>query len=153
MRVVAGVLSVVVVIVYAAGSGLWVSTGDSWYRALDRPAWQPPDVVFGLIWPYNFLVLMIVGVVLAATATPTVIGWWLGLLTASVVSALAWAYLFYVPHLLWPAALALGLACLLTVPLVVIAWRTHWWAGLILIPYVVWLALATSLSVGYALRN
>ena len=153
MRVVAGVLSVLVVLGYAVGSGLWVATGDAWYRALDRPPWQPPDAVFGLIWPYNFLVLMIVGVVLAATATPAVIGWWLGLLSASVVAALAWAYLFYIPHLLWPAAGALALACLLTVPLVVLAWRTHWWAGAILLPYLVWLALATSLSVGYAVRN
>mgnify|MGYP000352472290 CR=1 FL=1 len=39
------------------------------------------------------------------------------------------------------------------VPIVVVAWRTRWWAGAILVPYLVWLALAASLSVGYALRN
>lgn len=153
MRIIASVLSVVLVIGYAVGSGLWVSTGDAWYRALVRPAWQPPDAVFGIIWPYNFLVLLVVGVLVSLTASQLAVGWWLGLFAVSVAAALSWAYLFYMPHLLWPAAIALGIAFLVTVPLVVIAWRTQWWAGLLLLPYVVWLGLATSLSVGYAIRN
>ena len=78
------------------------------------------------------------------------IGWWLGLLTASIVAALAWAYLFYVPHALWASTVALGLAFVLTVPLVIIAWRTQWWAGVVLLPYVAWLGIATSLAAGYA---
>jgi tryptophan-rich sensory protein len=44
-------------------------------------------------------------------------------------------------------------AAVLTVPIVVAAWNTRTWAGAILLPYNVWVALAASLSVGYALRN
>ena len=60
-----GVASTALVIGYAIGSGLWVTTGDSWYRSLDRPPWQPPDAVVGIIWPYNFAALIAAGIAVA----------------------------------------------------------------------------------------
>jgi tryptophan-rich sensory protein len=48
---------IALVFIYVIGSGLWVNTGDGWYRSLNQPAWQPPDFIFGIIWPYNFVVL------------------------------------------------------------------------------------------------
>ena len=29
------------VFIYVIGSGLWVNTGDNWYRSLNQPPWQP----------------------------------------------------------------------------------------------------------------
>lgn len=152
-RVIAAIASTVLVIGYALGSGLWVSTGDSWYRSLTRPPWQPPDVVFGLIWPYNFGALIAAGIAVAVGGTVAARWTWLVFLLLSVAAALGWARLFYIEQALWPSAISLGLAFLLTIPLVVTAWRTYTWAGVILLPYVVWVGLATSLAVGYAQRN
>ena len=53
------------VVLYAAGSGFWVSGSDQWYRSLNAPSWQPPDWVFGVIWPYNFIVLGITAVLVS----------------------------------------------------------------------------------------
>lgn len=152
-RVAAAVAAVAVVVVYAAGAGLWVSTGAQFYQSLDRPPWQPPDVVFGLIWPYNFVVLAISGVVVASSGSGRSTAGWLVFTTCSVVAALSWARLFYISEALWPSAVALGLAAVLTIPVVIIAWRTAWWSGLTLVPYILWLATATSLAAGYAQRN
>lgn len=152
-RIAAAVAAVVLVVVYAAGAGLWVSTGAAFYQSLDRPPWQPPDIVFGLIWPYNFLVLAISGVVVAGSANGRSVAAWLGLTALSVVAALSWARLFYISEALWPSAVALGIAVLLTIPVLVIVWRTNIWSGISLVPYVLWLATATSLAVGYAARN
>lgn len=151
--VTAAVLGVVLVIVYAVGSGLWVSSGDAWYRGLDRPPWQPPDAVFGIIWPYNFAALIAAGLAVALQGSATARWVWLVGLALSVTAALAWARLFYVDHALWPAAAALVAAAVLTVPIVVAAFGVRTWAGAILVPYNIWVALAASLSVGYALRN
>ena len=60
-RVLASVAVVALVVVYAVGSGVWVSANPGWYAGLTRPSWQPPDIVFGLIWPYNFVALAVVG--------------------------------------------------------------------------------------------
>lgn len=148
-----GGLSTLIVVAYAIGAGRWVSVDAGWYRSLERPPWQPPDVVFGLIWPYNFVMLGVASWWVAGRMQLTDQLLWLISLALSVAAALTWAYQFYVPHALTTAAYALGAATLLTLPLVVEAFRTTTWLGVALVPYQLWLAVATSLAFGYAARN
>jgi benzodiazapine receptor len=152
-RIVAAVAVVVLVIVYAVGSGRWVSTGSAWYLSLEQPWWQPPSWVFGLIWPYNFLVIIIVGIAITQKASAPRVITTLVLLAVTVTLAIAWAYLFYVPHELTQAAIALTAAALLTLPITVIAFGQQLWMGLLLVPYQVWVLLAASLSWGYVAKG
>jgi tryptophan-rich sensory protein len=146
-------LNVSLVALYAIGSGFWVNTGDGFYRSLKRPFWQPPDFVFGLAWPYNFLVLIIAGILVANNANSFFRVLYTVLFAFSVVTALLWAYSFYIQHNLILAAISLSVTALLTIPMVVIAFQTKAWFGLILIPYQLWLIIATSLSIGYQVLN
>jgi tryptophan-rich sensory protein len=75
---------------------------------------------------------------------------WLSSLTLSVVAALSWAHLFYVPHSLLASAFALVLATLFTIPLLVIAFRVSPTLGVAFVPYQIWLVIATSLAFAYA---
>ena len=152
-RALVGGVSTAIVIAYASGAGRWVSTDANWYRSLTKPPWQPPDVVFGLIWPYNFVMLAVAGWAVAARESRTEHVVWLASLALSVVAALTWAYLFYVPHSLIASGFALTAATLLTLPLVVLTFQASTPLGLALLPYQVWLAVATSLAFGYASRN
>ena len=146
-------LNVSLVALYAIGSGLWVNSGDGFYRSLKRPFWQPPDFLFGLAWPYNFLVLIIAGIFVANNANSFFRILYTVLFAFSVVTALLWAYSFYIQHNLILAAISLAVTALLTIPMVVIAFQTKAWFGLILIPYQLWLIVATSLSIGYQVLN
>ena len=152
-RITAAVLGIGLVLAYAGGSALWVQTASGWYLALRKPAWQPPDVVFGLIWPYNFLVLGIAMFVLARRGTEAALLIGLASLTTSVAAALLWSYLFYGPHSLTASTVALVLAAVLTVPLLVTVFRTSPALGWALVPYQLWLCVAASLSWGYAALN
>src|SRR4051794_36094851 len=143
----------IIVVIYALGSSRWVEASSDWYEALDRPAWQPPDVVFGIAWTYNFMAIVAAGIGVALGGSTRQTSTWLAALAISVVAALSWAWLFYVDHSLWAAAAALAISTAVTVVAVVAAWQSRVWAGVILLPYVVWLALATSLAFGYAARN
>ena len=149
LRIAAASVIVIFVIVYATLSGRWVATGGSWYQSLEQPAWQPPSFVFGLIWPYNFVMLIVVGVVISLNAVPAKITVFIGALGLSVVLALTWAQQFYVPHNLTAAAIALTAAAVVTLPILVIAFSERIWLGVVLIPYQVWLFVAASLSWGY----
>ena len=151
-RVIAVAAVIVTIVVYAVGSGVWVSTGSAWYLALEKPGWQPPPWVFGVIWPYNFVALAVVGSVIAWSAVPARVIAVVVLLAATVALAIAWAYLFHGPHELTWAALALTSAAVLTLPITVIAFAERWWLGLLLVPYQVWVALAASLSWGYVAK-
>ena len=68
-RTVAAAAGIALVLIYMIGSSLWVNTGDSWYRDLAKPSWQPPSYLFGLIWPYNFVVIGIASVLIAQRAS------------------------------------------------------------------------------------
>jgi tryptophan-rich sensory protein len=142
-------LAIGLVGVYAVLSGIWVGTDTGWYRSLEQPWWQPPPLVFGVIWPYNFLALIVVGVALALNASAARNAVFLGLLAGSIVLALAWAYQFYVPHNLTLAAISLSAATLVTIPLLVTAFSERMWMGAVLLPYQIWLFLAASLAWGY----
>ncbi|MDA2956560.1 MAG: tryptophan-rich sensory protein [Actinomycetota bacterium] len=152
-RALVGGVSTTIVVAYAIGAGRWVSTDANWYRSLTKPPWQPPDVVFGLIWPYNFVMLAVAGWAVAGRESRTEHVVWLASLALSVVAALTWAYLFYVPHSLFVSGFALTAATLLTLPLVVLTFQASTPLGLALVPYQLWLAVATSLAFGYASRN
>lgn len=152
-RVWGGAIGVLIVVLYAAGSGYWVSSSGNWYAGLVRPSWQPPDIVFGLIWPYNFGMLGVAAVVVSQRAEPGRLAVWLLLLATSVVAALVWSQQFYVPHNLVFAALALAAAAVLTLPVLILTWKESTLVGALLLPYQVWIALATALSIAYARLN
>lgn len=144
-------LSIVgVVVVYAALSQYWTSRSSEWYASLPRPSWQPPDLVFALVWPLNFLLLGVSGWIMGFSE-PRVASITFGVtLTGSVVFALSWAYLFYVPHRLGLATASLMSAAVLAVGLVSVGWVTNVWVGLMLLPYAIWMTLASALSLAYA---
>lgn len=147
------IINISLVATYAIGSGLWVNSGDGFYRSLKRPFWQPPDFVFGIAWPYNFLVLIIAGIIIANNASSLFRLSYTVAFAFSVITALVWAHSFYIQHNLILAAISLAVTALLTVPMVAIAFQTDWKIGLALLPYQLWLIIATSLSVGYKVLN
>mgnify|MGYP000480282691 CR=1 FL=1 len=148
-----GVIGTAIVAIYAIGSGRWVATDSLWYQSLPRLAWQPPGFVFGIIWPYNFIVLGIAAVTIAQRATSTATLIYLTFFALSVACALIWAYQFYRPHNLEFAVIALFGTALLTLPMVVIAFRTSIPIGFALLPYQLWVATAATLSYQYSKLN
>lgn len=152
-RLVAVVVTVALVVAYAVGSGRWVTTGSAWYLDLRQPPWQPPPPVFGVAWAYNFLAIASVGILLSWRAPATRVTVFLAVLAVSIGLAIAWAYLFYGAHSLTAAAVALTGCALLTVVPVTVAFLEQPWLGAVLIPYQVWLVIATSLSWGYVVLN
>ena len=149
-RNVVGVLGTVIIAIYVIGSGRMVATDAEWYRSLPRPAWQPPSSVFGIIWPYNFAMLVTATWLVANRLSTGNQMIWLLSLALSVIAALTWAWLFYGPHLLLASGFALVLATVFTIPLLVIAFRVSPVLGFAFLPYQLWLAVATSLAFGYA---
>ena len=149
-RNVVGVLGTVIIAIYVIGSGRMVATDAQWYRSLPRPSWQPPSSVFGIIWPYNFAMLVTATWLVANRLSTGNQMIWLLSLALSVTAALTWAWLFYGPHLLLASGFALVLATVFTIPLLVIAFRVSPVLGFAFLPYQLWLAVATSLAFGYA---
>lgn len=146
------VVGVVLVLIYIVGSGLWVDN-SGWYQSLNKPRWQPPDIVFGIIWPYNFVVLTIAVFQITRTANARQIILLLTCLAVSVFAALAWSYFFYQPHNFNFATLSLITSAIFTLPIVAITFSVSIATAIALIPYQIWLILASALSFSYGKLN
>ena len=153
MKTLLAVIGVGLVFVYVIGSGAWVNTGDNWYRSLNQPSWQPPDFIFGIIWPYNFIILGYAAVIVSNRLGSALVATYLTIFAISVACALTWAFQFYRPHNLEAASMALTFVAVLTIPLVVIASRASWPLALALLPYQIWVSIASYLSWSYARLN
>lgn len=152
-RITSAVTGIVLVLVYAIGAGFWVSNNSAWYFSLNRPFWQPPDWVFGVIWPYNFIMLGITSFIVARRLSKTLVITWIALFALSVTAALLWSYLFYAPHNLVGASIALVITAIVTIPITAITFKASIGYGMALLPYQVWVIIASSLSIGYAVKN
>jgi tryptophan-rich sensory protein len=106
--------------------------------------------VIGLIWPYNFALLIAASWIVASRLSSTHQLVWLISLALSVAAALVWALLFFKLHSLPASAVALVFASLLTIPLLVISFRASPALGIAFLPYQIWLTIATALTFNYA---
>ena len=145
-RTLTAVSGIAIVLIYVIGSGLWVNTGDSWYANINKPSWQPPGFIFGIIWPYNFIVLGIAATVIGQRASKPAAFTYIAFFALSVAAALTWAWLFYRPHNLTGAALALTATALLTIPMTYILFTISIPMAIAVMPYQVWVAIAATLN-------
>ena len=152
-KIAASAIGVILVLIYAGGSGIWVNTSPGWYTSLNRPSWQPPDFIFGIIWPYNFVILGLTAVHIVHNQSRNIAIAWLTIFAISVTFALNWAYQFYVPHNLQIAAISLILTAVLTLPLTFMAFKSSLLYGLLFLPYQAWVITASLLSSSYAKLN
>ena len=137
---------IAIVLIYVIGSFLWVNTGDNWYANINKPSWQPPGFIFGIIWPYNFIVLGIAATIIGQRASKPAAFTYIAFFALSVATALTWAYLFYRPHNLTGAALALTATALLTIPMTYILFTISIPMAIAVMPYQVWVAIAATLN-------
>lgn len=119
---------------------------DRWYRELIKPPWQPPDWAFGPAWTtvYAFCVWSVVIAWPVATTSVRValIAAW----GANVVLNVLWSMLFFrVKRPDWALAEAV-LLWLSIVMVLVVNWRAHPSAGIMILPYLAWVSFATVLN-------
>ena len=151
-RTVSAVIGIAFVLLYAGGANYW-NKQDGWYQSLNQPSWQPPGFVFGLIWPYNFIVIGIALWVIASKASPALVAAAVGLFAISVIVALRWSYLFYEVHDFRGATISLFTTAILTIPFLAITFSQSIKVGIALIPYQIWIFTAAALNANYASNN
>ena len=117
------------------------------YARLKKPSWQPPSWVFGPMWTTLYLLMGAASWLLwTATAAPASLrAASLGLYALQLALNLAWTPLFTAGHT--KAALALLLVLdIVVLQLIVAAAYVRPLAAALLVPYFLWLALATALN-------
>lgn len=137
----------------AAGVGSLGTTPDSsWYRALEKPPWQPPPIAFPLVWTPLYAGIAY-GTGRLADSDPESRGRLLALTGANLVANAGWNWAFF--RAKSPAA-GLGVLAVLNglnVLLVREAARRDAKATAALAPYAAWCGFATALNASIWRRN
>jgi benzodiazapine receptor len=145
---VSAIASIAIALAVGAIGGLaTASSVATWYVGLNKPAFNPPNAVFGPVWTILYVVMA-----LAAwrvwRAEPAAGGRRraLTLYAVQLVLNLAWSLIFF--GLRQPALALAEIVLLLAAVLATAAafWRTDRAAGLMLIPYAAWVTFASALN-------
>jgi len=139
----------------AIGSFFTINSVETWYQMINRPAFTPPDWLFGPVW---FLLYTLMGIALYNIWQ---IRWFkkkraqfaIKLFYVQLVVNTLWSVVFF--GLQNPIA-ALGVIVLLfglVVWMMSMFWSLDKKSGYLLVPYVAWLSYALVLNAGIALLN
>lgn len=118
----------------------------AWFEQLNKPAWQPPDWVFGPVWTVLYVLMAIAAWLVWERYGFRGARLALGLFVAQLALNALWSWLFFGrqrPDLAFFEILVL-LAVLAATT--VAFWRLVPRAGALLLPYLAWVAFAAALT-------
>jgi benzodiazapine receptor len=126
----------------------------TWYAGLKKPRFTPPNRAFGPVWT-TLYILMGISVFLV---------WQRGLATDGVLLAFVlfwiqlainavWSIIFFGMKSKGGGVITIIVLWLLILATMVASFRVSGWAGTLLVPYLVWVSIASYLNVGVWILN
>ncbi len=126
----------------------------TWYRTIERPAWNPPDQVFGPVWTTLYGMMGVATRQIVRSPAPgEARAVALGLFAVQLGLNFGWSWIFFVRHDLGLALVEI-LALWLAIAATIAAYgRIRRSAGWLLVPYLAWVTFASALTASIGLRN
>jgi tryptophan-rich sensory protein len=148
MRSIIALVVCVVAVAVAAGLGSVFTSASSgeWYARLQKPAWTPPAWLFGPVWTCLYLMMALAVWLVWRQAGLSTARLPLALFAVQLVLNAAWSPLFFglkMPGLAFAEIVALLILILATLAAFWVKSRP---AGLLMLPYLVWVAYASALN-------
>lgn len=147
-----GVASGAAIVVAIAGAVL--TEIGPWYDALKKPSWKPPDWAFGPVWTTIF-VLTVIAAALAwegaegTGARPLIFR----SLTVNAIFNIAWSGIFFKMRRPDWALREVALLWLSVIGMIAALGSVSLWAGILLVPYLVWVSIASFLNLRIVQMN
>jgi translocator protein len=121
----------------------------TWYPGLKKPRYTPPDQVFGPVWT-TLYILMGISVffiwqkgLTADGVLPAFTLFWVQL----VFNAL-WSVIFFGMKSKGGGVIIIIVLWLLILAVIITSFQVSIWAGILLIPYIMWVSVAAYLNIG-----
>lgn len=151
---VAGLVGWLAVCFVAAAVGAAASVrAGSFYAQLARPEWAPPASVFGPVWTVLYAIMGVAAWLVWRAGDSRHVRVALGLFLAQLTFNALWSWLFFGWHRGALSVADIVLLWALLLATLVAFWRVTPWAGLLLVPYFLWVSFAAVLNVAVWLLN
>ncbi len=131
--------------VSAAGAIASIEARD-FYAELVRPDWAPPGWLFGPVWTLLFALMAVSAWLMWRNGGFRAHRIALSLFLVQLVFNALWSWLFFAWRLGGPAFLDILLLWVLILATLVAFWRVQRLAGILLLPYLLWVSFAAFLN-------
>lgn len=119
---------------------------SEWYTNISKPAWTPPGWLFGPVWSILYLSMSVCAWLVWRQRHKTAVSWPLAFYLAQLAINGMWSWLFFGRQWIGLALIDLLALVILVVITVAMFLRVRKTAGLMLIPYLLWISFAAALN-------
>lgn len=136
------------------GGLLTMESVKTWYTTLNKPSFNPPNEVFGPVWSALY-VIMGISSYLVWRKRKLVSGfpWAVAIYLLQLVLNLTWSFLFFYQHQIDFALVEIGVLLLTIIINAFIFYRIDKLAGLLFLPYIIWVSFASYLTYSIFILN
>lgn len=142
------IVTVVAIEVLGGLSG-WLSNsgfGNGWFEALQKASFMPPGWAFGVVWPILYALLGIALAMILAEPPSSRRQAALTLFFIQLVLNFAWSPIFFAGHDIVLAEVVIFVMAAVAAVAARLFLKLRRTAGLLMIPYLAWLAFAATLN-------
>lgn len=129
----------------APAFGIFGMPGE-WYAGLNKPSWNPPSWVFGPVWSALYTLMAVAAWLVWSRGGWKTQGRALTLYLGQLVLNAAWTPLFFGLHRPDLALIDITALFVMIVATMVAFFKVHRVAGLLLLPYLLWVGFASVLN-------
>lgn len=135
-------------------SGLLTDSATSqWYQQLEKPWFNPPSYLFGIVWPVLYLLMGIsLFLIWAARPHPHKIRAFV-IFGVQLLLNFLWSFIFFTFQEPGWALLEMSLLWMSIVAMMVVFFPIRRWAAVLQIPYLLWVTFATLLNASIWMFN
>jgi tryptophan-rich sensory protein len=138
----------------AAGSYFTAPAIPTWYAGLNKPGWTPPNIAFPVVWTTLYVMMAVTLWLLwdrvpPSPARTTALRWF----AAQLVLNAIWSPVFFGAHATVAALIIIALMFVAIFMTMRATWPLHRAAAMLLIPYALWVAYASTLNAGIVVLN
>jgi len=138
----------------AIGSFFTMESVKTWYLTLNKPSFNPPNAVFAPVWTTLYILMGISCYLVwkrrkVETSYPIAIT----IYALQLLLNLMWSFLFFYNHQIGLALIEIVILLITIIINTFIFYRIHKAAGLLFIPYILWVSFASYLTYSIYILN
>jgi len=127
---------------------------QTWYPTLNKPSFNPPNWLFAPVWTSLYVLIGIAAYLVwirkdSITHFPRTVAIYL----IQLILNLAWSFIFFYLHEIGFALFEILLLLAVIIVNAVMFYKINKWAGLIFIPYILWVTFASFLTYNIFILN
>lgn len=138
----------------ALGSLATIQSVKTWYPTLSKPSFNPPNWLFAPVWTTLYVLIGIAAYLIWCKRDKIVhFPRTVAIYLIQLILNLGWSFIFFYLHEIGFALAEIILLLILIVINAITFYKINKWAGLLFIPYILWVSFATFLTYSIFILN